>query len=241
MIRVAICDDEDIIRNKTTNILNSLFNKFTNDFSIISYSNGELLLKEHEEDNFNIIFLDIDMPKISGFDIAKRIRETNTKVYIIFITSHEELVYKSFDFQPFHFLRKQSEENLIEDLNILVLKLMKIFKSYKTIILSTSDNQYVTSLNNIVYLESEKHYINYYLKNGDVIKVRGKLVEDEYDLIENDFIQIHKSYIVNLGLISKIDNKNNELLINGSIYLPISRKYKKELEESYLNYLQMIL
>lgn len=241
MIRVAICDDEDIIRNKTTNILNSLFNKFTNDFSIISYSNGELLLKEHEEDNFNIIFLDIDMPKISGFDIAKRIRETNTKVYIIFITSHEELVYKSFDFQPFHFLRKQSEENLIEDLNILVLKLMKIFKSYKTIILSTSDNQYVTSLNNIVYLESEKHYINYYLKNGNIITVRGKLVEDEYDLIENDFIQIHKSYIVNLGLISKIDNKNNELLINGSIYLPISRKYKKELEESYLNYLQMIL
>ncbi len=241
MIRVGICDDEDIVRNKTTNILNSLFNKFTNDFSIISYSNGDLLLKEHEEDNFNIIFLDIDMPKISGFDVAKRIRETNTKVYIIFITSHEELVYKSFDFQPFHFLRKQSEENLIEDLNILVLKIMKIFKSYKTIILSTSDNQYVTSLNNIVYLESEKHYINYYLKNGDVIKVRGKLVEVEYDLIENDFIQIHKSYIVNLGLISKIDNKNNELLINGSIYLPISRKYKKELEESYLNYLQMIL
>ena len=91
-MKIAICDDnEDLLKNMHF-ILQNIFKQYTSYFEIFSFSSGNLLLKSHKESNFDVIFLDIDMPEINGFDVAKNIRMGYSGCRIIFITSHSELV-----------------------------------------------------------------------------------------------------------------------------------------------------
>lgn len=70
-MKIAICDDnEDLLKNMHF-ILQNIFKQYTSYFEIFSFSSGNLLLKSHKESNFDVIFLDIDMPEINGFDVAK--------------------------------------------------------------------------------------------------------------------------------------------------------------------------
>ena len=106
MIRVVICDDNIVFMNHFKDIVESSLSTYNDDFQISTVSNGNLLLAKHMESEFDIIFLDIDMPDISGFDVAKVLRDNNSRCFLIFITNHSELVYESMDFQPFNFIRK---------------------------------------------------------------------------------------------------------------------------------------
>ena len=108
-MRIAVCDDNTVLLPKLKEIIYDSFSVYTDEFEILIYSSGTLLLNAHKQEPFQIIFLDIDMPKISGFDVAKTLRDDFSNCFIIFITSHSELVYESMDFQPFHFIRKNCE------------------------------------------------------------------------------------------------------------------------------------
>ena len=105
-MNIAICDDNEYTLSILEKYIEYGFKKYTDDFKIRCFNNGILLLNEHKLSSFDVLFLDIDMPKISGFDIAKQLRNNFSRCFIIFITSHSNLVYKSFDFQPFNFIKK---------------------------------------------------------------------------------------------------------------------------------------
>ena len=87
-MRIAICDDNREILLFLKPALNTLFGQYTTDFEIFCFISGKALLEAHKRNNFDVIFLDIDMPNVTGFDVAKTIREEFSKCYIIFITSH---------------------------------------------------------------------------------------------------------------------------------------------------------
>jgi DNA-binding LytR/AlgR family response regulator len=74
-MRIAVCDDNAVMLSKLKGIIHSAFSAYTDEFEILSYSSGALLLNSHRQEAFQIIFLDIDMPKVSGFDVAKTIRD----------------------------------------------------------------------------------------------------------------------------------------------------------------------
>ena len=102
MLHVAICDDEK-------KILDDLFEQVRwtfEDADISCYSDGKRLISDNEKSPFDIIMLDIDMPEISGFSVAESIQKMAVKPLIIFVTSHDELVYDSLMLHPFGFVRK---------------------------------------------------------------------------------------------------------------------------------------
>ena len=105
MIRIAICDDNKSTLVQLEKYIDNGFRQYTTDISISSFDNGQLLLTANNREKFDVLFLDIDMPKITGFDIAKSLRKSFSNCFLIFISSHSDLVYKSFDFQPFNFIR----------------------------------------------------------------------------------------------------------------------------------------
>ena len=92
-MKIAICDDnEDLLKNMHF-ILQNIFKQYTSYFEIFSFSSGNLLLKSHKESNFDVIFLDIDMPDVSGIKKKKKIRMQEENLEIVFITNKDELVY----------------------------------------------------------------------------------------------------------------------------------------------------
>lgn len=241
MIRIGICDDNGVMLNNLKNIIGKAFAEHTTDFEVLTYSSGTLLINEHKQEPFHIIFLDIDMPKVTGFDVAKTLRDEFSNCFIIFVTSHSELMYESMDFQPFHFIKKNSDEPISSSVNRIVKKLMKHMRQNEKVVLEDDiSGRHAVYIHNIIYLESDKHYVKYYVKDMDEpIKMRENISECEERYSYYDFVRIHKRYLINLKYLSNFDNTNNEVLLGTiSKKLAMSKNYKKDVDEKYTLYLR---
>lgn len=241
MIRIALCDDSEVTLEKLGSIISNSFMNYTDDFELKCLSNGILLMNEHRHEPFDIIFLDIDMPKMTGFDVARSLRDDFSRCFIIFVTSHSELVYESMDFQPFNFIRKNCCIPIEHSVENIVKKLMRHMRQNEKIILEDDiSGRCVVYFREIAYIESSRHYVLYYPVNRDLpIKMRGSINECEEKYKEYDFVRIHKRYLVNLRFMSDFDESNNEIVV-GKINkkLPMSKNYKKSVEQKYLFYLR---
>lgn len=246
MIRIAICDDNKRTLMQLEKFIDAEFRKITDDFSINCYENGTVLLNANNLNKFDVLFLDIDMPEISGFDIAKNLRASFSDCYIVFVSSHADLVYKSLDFQPFNFIRKNPSELFVSTLKNVVKKLMSNMKQNQSITLEDEvSGKKVVYFRNIVFIKSERHYLLFYIQNNDgPIKIRGSINDIEHSLEEYDFIRIHRSIIVNLRFISSIDTKVGKVVLNCDNYLKslsLSKTYRNSLDIKYTLYLRKTL
>lgn len=243
MINIAVCDDDLKQLKKITEIVSGSFSQHTDDFVIKSFENGTALLMNYFENNFDVLFLDIDMPQLSGFDIAKELRMKFSSCFIIFVTSYSELVYKSFDYQPFHFIKKNARIIMEKDMNDVVEKLMIHMKQNKKIILNDPIiGRKAFYYRNISYIKSDGHYLLYYLqKCSEPLRVTGKIndISEEYENL--DFIRIHRSMIVNLRYLNNIDLSIGKLYVlhnDVKIRLPIGNKYAGNLDVKFTEYIR---
>ncbi len=241
MIRIGICDDNAVLLNNLSKIVEDAFHSYTSDFEVFSYTSGSLLLNAHNQEAFDTIFLDIDMPKVTGFDVAKMLRDEFSNCFIIFVTSHSELVYESMDFQPFHFIRKNCSASLEESVGKIVKKLMKHMKQNEKVILEDDiSGRCGVYIRDIVYIESDRHYVKYYIKERNMpIRMRIGINECEEKYQEYDFVRIHKRFLINIRYLSHFDNRLDEVFIGvKNKKLPMSKNYKKDVDEKYTLYLR---
>ncbi len=241
MIRIGICDDNFNMLNNLNAIISNSFSAYSVEFETNTFTNGQALLNAHFVEKFDILFLDIDMPGINGFDISKSLRDDYVNCFIIFVTSHAELVYDSMDFQPFNFIRKNCSIPLEDSIKRVTAKLIKHMRQNEKLILKNEvGGNLDVYVKDIIYIENDKHHLKYYTtKSVMPFRVRGLISESEIKLFNCDYVRIHKSYIVNMRYISKIDRTNSEVYIrvNGK-RLPMSKKIKKDVFERYMEYLR---
>lgn len=244
MINIALCDDNVVFLNKFKSIIDHCFRKFTDDFEIKDMSNGKLLLSNHQYNPFDIIFLDIDMPDMNGFDVARTLRDDFSQCFIIFITSHAELVYESMDFQPFNFIRKNCNIPIEESTDKVMNKLIRHMKQNEKVILEDDiSGRKAVYVKDIIYIESDRHYVYYHVLNVDEpIKMRGNMGECEQKYEKYDFVKIHKKYFVNMRFIHNIDTRTNKIFLRGiRSAFPLGRTHKKAVDEKYTLFLRSML
>lgn len=240
-MRIAVCDDNDTALKVLSKSIKNAFAKFTDEFNMMNFSDGTLLLDEHKKEPFDVVFLDIDMPVISGFDIAKSLRDDFSICYIVFVTSHSELVYESMNFQPFNFIRKKCSVPIDKSVSDIVSKLMQHMKQNGKIILEDYNyRKHSVLIRNIIYIESDGHYVIFYaLSDGFPIRIRGSITEHEEIYSKYDFVRVHKKYLVNLRYLSQLNYNSNEIILGiMDKNLPLSKRMKKEVKEKYNVYLR---
>lgn len=235
MIRVAICDDEKILLESAYDKTKSIFDKIGKNNIVETFQDGNKMLSHMEKAvcNYDIIFLDIDMPVISGFELADTIRKYNENIILIFLTSMEHLVYESFKYRPFRFIRKhRMEEELPEVLEAAIMLLEKDKKHqyfFKTeegdIKLNISDILYIECLNRKVYIKTHhKKHIILGLQFNNIIS----------EFINKDFVLIHRSCMVNLKYIYSIEKL--VIKMDNEEMLPMSRHKTKEVKRAFTLY-----
>lgn len=180
---------------------------------------------------YHIVFFDIDLITENGLNIAKQLREIDNNVIIVFVSSRSNLVFKSFVVKPFFFIRKS---NYKLDLIYFFEMLDNYFKKNTYIYLDSRATEVHIPIDSIIYIESHEHQLWIYSKN-DIYYDSSTLSNFLSKLTYINFVQIHKSYIINLDYLKGI-NKGEILLIN-NIKLPIGRKYKQTFFERYQEYL----
>lgn len=229
MINIAVCDDEKSYLKKIKNlIITTLTDSVV--YKIDLYISGEDLL-EHKG-VIDILFLDIEMPGISGIEAGKIIKQQNPNCIFFFITSHNNYLTEIFRLDSFQFLKKPINESDFKfDLNRAISK-------YKNehIYIEISNNGIINNIliKDIKYIEIITRQIIIHLTDKTIIHT-GKFSDYEEKLISYNFIKTHKSYIVNLNYIETI--LKDRVIISGvDECIPISRYNKKNFLKKYHEY-----
>lgn len=232
-MKIAFCDDnqfflflyEEMIKTFSATISNIEFDEF---------DSGNALINQYKmaERPYDIIFLDIEMGDLNGIETAKKVREYDENVMIVFVTGHTKYVYESFEVTPFRFLIKPIDFDKLKE--VLVAAYNKIKNEDKFLYFTVDRNLIRLACSDIYYLESRKRVLLIHTKSS-VYRAYEKLVTYEAPLYQKDFIAIHKSYIINLNHIIEF-NVTTLTMVNGDI-IPISDFRRKYVKEEHLKYM----
>lgn len=146
------------------------------------------------------------------------------------------------NYQPFNFIRKNCNIPLEESVSNIVDKLVLHMRQDDSIVV---DDQYSRKhsmyIRNILYVQSDDHYLLFKVVNKssfETIRAHERLKDFESLLMPYSFVRIHKSYLVNLKYVTNIYRKTNEVEIEGKIRLPLSKHYRHDVMEKYIEYMR---
>ncbi len=235
MINIAVCDDEKCLSEKIEKMAEDFFRKKNTDISVVQYSSGEELLKSNER--IDILFLDIGMQGIDGIETARRLRVHDYKGFLVFITVLKEMVFQSFEVQPFDYLVKPvQEEHFEKTMERLFLSMQDRLSPEKVnLLVQKGYESNIISFQDIICCEIIDRKVYLYLKSGEVI--------DYYDRIENlekkldrRFFRCHRSYLINLNHLKSY--RNNTAYMADGKEIPVSRLRSKEFSNVILQYMK---
>ena len=233
MYQVYICDDEQEVliqlREKIRKVLDKL--ELKADYTLLQDS--RVLMDQLGQNHIDILFLDIDMPYHNGMDIAGYINEQQLDIILVFVTSYDALVYKTFAYKPFAFIRKTC---LDEDLAEFSSRIAKELEQKKSELILTKGSELCRiRVSDIVYMESEGNYMNI-VTTDNTFKFRETMTSMENELASKGFIRCHKGYLVNPDYIEKYQTNSLEIkgAGNGVQEIPIGRSYEKEVKRKII-------
>ncbi len=246
MLRIAVCDDEQPIRQYLHKLAQQCVAS-----QVKEYGDGEELLKDAEE--FDIILLDIALNNngknnnsdtLNGMETAKQIRKKSDAV-IIFVTALKDYVFDGYDVGAFNYLLKPVDEQKFKEvLEEAARKVQRERKEYSqkkdaAIIIKTSGIYVRIPICNIVYAENAARKIILRTQN---MKENSYTFYEKMETLEKSlgdtFFRSHRGYLVNLAKVCRYD-KTSILMKNGeSVYL--SKQKYNDFVESYMNYLRRV-
>lgn len=194
-----IVDDESLALSRLKRLLNE-----NGIEDITEFNNPVEALKEITKTKFDVVFLDISMPNISGFELADTIMQIEPKTFIIFQTAYSEFALEAFKKGGMGYLVKPIESNDVKE----ILEKIRLFKSStldesKKILGKRGDKLYLIDINDIYYIKADLDEVIIKIKEADAY-VRRKIGDLETLLNGKNFFRIHRSYIVNVDKIKSM-------------------------------------
>lgn len=242
MINAIIIDDE----KHCTDNLQWLLNHYCPEIEVVSVcENAQQGLTEINRQQPQLVFLDVEMPDISGFEMLEKMAAINFD--IIFTTAFNQYAIRAIKFGALDYLLKpvdkdelrtavdklvkQSNKESLKQLTALLTHIRKSNDlSFQKIALPTLHGYELVPLNNIMYCESKSNYTNIHLNNGQQILVSRTLKDIEELLNTHPFFRIHNSFLVNLQYaIRYTRGEGGFLVLNNDTTVPVSRNKKEEL------------
>ena len=241
MIRAIIIDDEERARRT----LQTLLREYCPEVEVLqlckNVPEGVIAIQQHRP---NLVFLDIEMPEYSGFELLSFFREVDFE--IIFVTAYENYALKAFSVSAVDYLLKPLEVDLLvaavkkanekRDYANMEQRLDILKDAFKgnevtKIALPMSDGLLFVVVNEIMFIAAEGAYTHVFLEGGSKLTVSKNLRFFE-ELLENRalFFRPHRSHIVNLNFIRKYLRGEGTLVMDNSYTISISRDKKQEFE-----------
>lgn len=227
--KIAICDD----CGADVEYLSVLAEKWAeasgNNITIHKFSSSETFLFSYEEEkDFDILLLDIEMGGLNGIELAKKIRDGNETVQIIFITGFPDYMAQGYDVAALHYLMKPvDQEKLYMVLDRASANLRKVERRLKIIFDRQTD---FVAFDRILYVEADRQFVNIHA-DGHIYRMKASLGEIEAALDER-FFRCQRSYLVNLGFVVRV--RNHCVVLKSGEEISISRGKAKEIAEAII-------
>ncbi|MBO7710081.1 MAG: response regulator transcription factor [Lachnospiraceae bacterium] len=222
MLRIAIVEDEDVFAQELISYLARFERESGEVFRISRFSDGDEIADPYPG-GFDLILMDICMRFMDGMTAAEKIRETDDRVVIIFITNRTDYAIRGYQVDALDYVLKPV--NYISFAQKMSRALDRISgRRTKKIALNTRNGLLRIDIDRIRYIESHGHEMTYHTKLGDYM-MRGRLQDVEKMMEADGFFRINKGCLVNLRHVDGIQDQC--ALVDGN-RLPVSRARRSD-------------
>lgn len=231
MIYTAIVDDEKEFADSYEAMLGNFLKEPGMEICVLKFESAEELFKREEE--FDLYFLDIEMSEMDGMKLAKVIREKyGTLPEIVFVTSKEMAVFDAFSVDALGFIRKAFLET---DFERTMMKYVEKWKCRnRKYEFKTEDMLIYKSEEEILFAEVYGHRLILHCTDGEY-EMRGTINDLDRRLPRENFVEPHRSYLVNCRFIEHIEN--DILIMDTGVRIPLSRRKRDEVRKKFLRYM----
>lgn len=223
MRKVLIIDDE----NRTRELIAKMIDSFGLDVKAIPEGeNVQSGIEAIQKNQPDIVFIDIQMPDGTGFDVLRSIENKNFEV--IFITAHEEFAIKAIKFSALDYLLKPVDTNELRSaLEKALVRLADNAEPHqfealqknilpnekRRLVLKTQESVHVVELDQIIRCEADRNYTSFFLRDDKKILVSKTLKEYEILLTGYNFLRVQQSHLININYVDRYDKKNGGAVV----------------------------
>ena len=233
MLTIAICDDEARVLPALEKKIQQTLLEQGEEADILLYDSCEAVLEAMEQIEVDVMFLDIDMPTMTGFDLARAMNQKQMKTIIVFISNQDALVYESFSFRPFAFIRKAYFD---QEIAAVIKRVLEEYHRIPEIFFFHANNEEVRMpIAQMLYFESQGNYVRLVTSKGEY-RIRETISNLENRLECAGFIRIHKGFLVNQLFIMAV--RQNEVILEDGTSLAIGRSNKELVRKKIMSYLR---
>lgn len=235
MLRIAVCDDEQLYLDKTRAMLEQYAAAHDIEITAEAFIGPSALLDSIESgERHDIYLLDIYMPGVSGMSVATELRSKGVRSPIIFLTSSTEHAVEAFGVDATHYLLKPyTQQNFFAAMD----KAMQSISSHaeESIVLKIDGEYRNVPVDHILYCEAANNYQRLWMKDSDTLLVR-MTASELYDMLVgfDSFYRCGRAYILNLNHVKKV-TANSAVLKNG-VELPLPHSAVAPLRSAFFNH-----
>ena len=241
MEKAVIIDDEKNGRNTLISLINNHCPEMEIVGEAYNVKSGIELIKQLQPD---VVFLDIEMPDGTGFDLLSQIRLVQFEV--IFVTAYDKYAVKAFRFSAIDYLLKPINPELLissvqklkktadaKDLGRKIDTLLGNTKKLDKIVLHTSEGVHIVKIENIIRCTADDYYTVFHLKDSNKITV-SKTLKEYAETLENlNFFRTHQSHLINLEYVDRfVNTEGGSIVMQNGDTVEVSRRRKKQLMEA---------
>lgn len=245
MYKVVLIDDEKMIQKSLKGILDNFVDEVTVVATPNNVAQGIEAIEKHKPD---IVFLDIEMPDGTGFDLLKKLPKIDFS--LVFCTASnlhaiQAFKYNAIDYilKPFDVedvvssVRKAKESLKMKQQQVSVEQLLSFMQDSKKtkdkLVLKTMSDMFIVPIDEIYNCKSDGGYTVFMLKDERTIMVSNNLKTYESILLEHNFIRTHRSHLVNINYIDRIQKKDGGIIVlTNGVEIPISSRRKDAVFEA---------
>ena len=234
MIKIAIVDDDDICAKTLEKYLLRYQNDYHEKINIQRFQDGEDIAIGYKAE-FDIILMDIEMQFMDGMTTAKKIREMDEEVVIMFITNMPQYAMQGYEVEALDYVLKPINYYAVSQrIERAISRMKKRTKKYLSVNYKGSVQK--LDISELYYVEVQDHDLIYHTKNGSIM-VRGTIREVAEKLENEAFFRCNKAFLINLEYVDGYEN--NDILIAGD-RVQVSRAKRKEFMDLLNNYMNEV-
>lgn len=231
-MRIAICDDEQSQLEYVRALVQAWGTQTGTPIELTLFKSAEEFWFAYEKNVFDIVLLDIQMNGQNGMDLARELRQKQDRVDIIFLTGFADFLPDGYEVEAVRYLLKPVEkEKLFVALSAVLEKHKE--KQERKILFPFGAESIAVYENEILYAEAFSHSTKLVTKEKAIELPMG-IGDVEVMLSVNNFLKVHRSYLVNLGAIGQI--RKYELTLDNGDVLPVSRRLFAEVHRAFISY-----
>ena len=241
MFNIALCDDNlQFLSLLEGNVRYECARSVPEELECVvgpSFGNAEDVLSYIKDNPIDVLFLDIDMPKMNGFELAKVLCKEYKDTIIVFMSAYDNFVYDSFEFSPFAYLRKNC---MVEEIPRVLNRIVeKILEPTKQLTFYTKEGNLSFCVKDILHFESKHNYYIVHCANRRSYECRGTLSEVEAMVGQYNFYRIHSAFLVNMEYVDRIVD-NSYVSMKGRL-LPVAQRRIVDFRKVYTEYTRRCL